>query len=203
MRSLFNPILLLFCVSLASGSIAASKEDKSPADKKSADKAKPDKKKDSDKKKGADKSKDSKSNNQTDDGKGRLNLPLEEDHDSLGLKIPYYDASGRLQMNFVIGVARKVDPDHVHMKDMQVETFNEEGETDMLIDLPASELDLNTRVITSHTKTTIKRDDFVITGDSVVFNTITKVGSLAGNVHMTIFDLGAAAGPDSAPAKSE
>ena len=202
MRSLFRTIALMLCLGLAQGGIAASKEDKTASAGKKTDKPKSDKKKDPNAKKdkGDDKDK-GKKKNQPDDGTGRLDLPLAEDHDSLGMKIPYYDTSGRLQMNFTIGVARKTDPDHVAMKDMQVETFNEEGETDMVVDLPASELDLNTRVITSHTRTTIKRDDFVITGDSVVFNTVTRVGKLVGNVHMTIYDLGSEAGGDAAPEK--
>jgi hypothetical protein len=59
----------------------------------------------------------------------------------------------------------------------------------MNVQLPVSVLDLNTRIVTSDTHTTIKRDDFTLTGDSVRFNTVTKAGMLAGHVHMTIYDL--------------
>ncbi len=124
-----------------------------------------------------------------DPNSGRLSLPLVEGRPSTGLKIPYYDTTGRLQMNYTIGIATKLDPDHVEMKEAQVETFNEEGETDMHIEMPVSILDLNTRVITSNTKATIKREDFIVTGDSVAFNTATKQGKLIGHVHMIIYDL--------------
>lgn len=121
---------------------------------------------------------------------GRISLPaLVIGYPAKQLKIPYYDTAGNLQMIFTIGVATRQDADHVNMDEMQVETYNEEGEPEMTIDLPASVLDVNTRIITSATKTTIKREDFVITGDSVRFDTKTKQGTLVGNVHMTVYDI--------------
>ena len=126
----------------------------------------------------------------------RISLPLVKDHDSLGVIFPSYDTSGMLQMNFTIGVASKLDDDHVKMSDTKVDTYNEEGEPEMSIELPVSVLDLATKVITSDTKTTIRREDFTVSGDSVVFNTATKQGSLVGHVHMTIYNVKSMLEPD-------
>jgi len=120
----------------------------------------------------------------------KMALPIPKGHDAKGLKIPYFDeATGKLQMTFTIGIANRLDEDHVRMSELQVETFNADGEREMLIDLPTSILDLNTRVISTRERVTIKRSDFEITGQSMEFNTETKQGKLAGNVRMLIYNL--------------
>jgi hypothetical protein len=134
--------------------------------------------------------------------KGRISIPLLKDHDSKGLRIPYYDLQGNLQMMFNIGVATRLDDDNVLMKEAQLDSYNEEGEPEMTIAIPTSTLNLETRVITSKTKTTIRRDDFALTGDTVEFNTDTKEGKLVGNVKMLIFsfkNMGAAATTPATP----
>ena len=126
----------------------------------------------------------------TETGVSKMALPIPKGHDAKGLKIPYFDeVTGKLQMTFTIGVANRLDEDHVRMSALQVETFNADGEREMLIDLPTSILDLNTRVISTQERVTIKRSDFEITGQSMEFNTETKQGKLAGNVRMLIYNL--------------
>jgi hypothetical protein len=133
--------------------------------------------------------KGSKGSAETSGKKKGLDIPVEKGHDSIGLSIPYFDSSGKRQMNFKIGVASRIDDNHINMKDLAVETFNEAGEHEMQIDLPTATLDTDTSVLTSKTHVTIRRSDFELTGDSVVFYTRTKQGGLGGNVHMVIFNL--------------
>ncbi len=128
-----------------------------------------------------------------------MSIPILPDHDAKGVKIPYFDAQGRLQMVFNIGVATRLDADHLKMTETQVETFDDEGASEMLINLPTSTLDLNTRVITSETTVTIRRDDFEITGHTLEFNTITKQGALGGDVQMFIYNLNEESPPKPAP----
>ena len=47
-------------------------------------------------------------------------------------------------------------------------------------------LDLKTRILSSQERTTVKRTDFSITGDSVQFDTSQRTGRLIGNVKMVI-----------------
>jgi hypothetical protein len=54
--------------------------------------------------------------------------------------------------------------------------------------MPSSVLDLNTRVIVSHERTTVARVDFHISGDQAEFDTIARKGTLTGNVKMVITD---------------
>src|SRR5687768_2179828 len=71
-----------------------------------------------------------------------IDVPVPIDHDAKGLKIPYFDDEGKLQMRFNIGVARRIDEKHIEMAELQVETFDEQGQHEMSIDLPTSVLDL-------------------------------------------------------------
>lgn len=214
MRSSLKFLALGLALSLAGGVLVCG-QDASPADagktkkaeklkdgaaKKEKEDKKKDKGKDGDKSKEKDKEKEKnkkpgKEGDEKSSSTGRISLPLEKDHPSKGLKIPYYDGQGNLQMVFNIGVANKIDADNVEMQEMQVETYNEEGEPEMTVNLPTSILNLNTREVTSKTKTTIKREDFVVTGDSVRFNTLTKQGTLVGNVHMTVNNINEEAEP--------
>lgn len=124
-----------------------------------------------------------------DNGTSKMSIPIAKGHDSKGLKIPYFDDEGKLQMSFTIGVANRVDDDHIKMNELQLETFDEAGEREMLIEMPTSILNLTTRVITTSERVTIKRSDFEITGQTMEFNTQTKQGHLGGKVRMLIYNL--------------
>lgn len=118
-----------------------------------------------------------------------IQVPIPNGHDAVGLKIPYRDAAGNLKMRFTIGVATKVDENHMDLAQTQVETFNDQGEHEMDIDLPKSTLELATWDLTAHQAVTIKREDFELTGNAMIFNLKTKVGGLDGDVRMTIYNL--------------
>ncbi len=118
-----------------------------------------------------------------------IDVPVPMGHDSKGLKIPYFGSDGKLQMNFNIGVAKRIDDNHIEMTDLAIETFDEEGQHDMAIDLPTSVMDLTTSVITTQKKVVIKRSDFELHGNTMIFNTKTRQGGVGGNVRMLIYNL--------------
>ena len=120
---------------------------------------------------------------------GKIDIPVSEDHDAKGLKIPYFDGDGKKQMIFTIGVASKIDAEHIAMTDTEVETFDENGEHDMSIALPKSVLNVNTSVISTKHHVDIKRDDFELTGETMEFNMKTRQGTLGGGVRMLIYNL--------------
>jgi hypothetical protein len=124
----------------------------------------------------------------------KMSFPIPEGHDSKGLRIPYMDGEGKKTMYFVIGVARRTDADHVEMADLEIATFDEDGNEEMAIELPTSTLDLTTRVITTQKQVRIKRDDFELTGETMEFNTETKEGKLGGKVRMLIYNLASETG---------
>ena len=120
---------------------------------------------------------------------GKMDIPVSKDHDAKGLKIPYFDGDGKKQMIFTIGVASRIDDEHIGKTETDVETFDENGDHEMTIDLPKSELNVNTSVITTKKHVEIKRKDFSITGETMEFNMKTKKGTLGGGVKMLIYNL--------------
>ena len=120
----------------------------------------------------------------------KLSVPLPVGQDSLDVTIPYKDTgTGKKTMNFRIGIGTRIDEDHLKMKNLQIETFDEAGASEMTIALPGSVLDLNTRIITGSETVTIKRSDFQLTGKAMTFNTETRQGWVKGDVKMIIYDL--------------
>lgn len=121
--------------------------------------------------------------------KKRVDVPVIRDNPSKGLIIPYFSNDSKRLMNFRIGVATRLDDNHVEMKDLQIETFDESEKHEMDINVPTSILDTDTSVITSHYHVTIRRADFELTGECMIFNSVTKQGALGGFVHMLIYNL--------------
>src|SRR5437879_5084788 len=109
-------------------------------------------------------------------------------HNAKGVKLPYYDVHGKLQMNFEIEIATRIDNDHLQMKMAKMETYDEDGKQSMTIEMPVSILDLNTRVITSKKPVTVRRSDFEITGETMTFDTQIRAGKMIGKVRMLIFN---------------
>lgn len=118
----------------------------------------------------------------------RIDVPVPPGHEAKELKFPVFDTSGRLQMTFLIKVARRSDETHLNMSKAQVETFNEQGKREMLVELPTSVLDLRTSVLSSNGPVRIQRTEFELTGEGMTFDTRTKVGTLTGNIRMLIYD---------------
>lgn len=119
----------------------------------------------------------------------KISLPIPKGQDSIGVTIPMYDGGTKKTMNFKIGVATRLDDKLVKMKNLEIDTYAEDGSYEMSVALPGAVLDLNTRVITGDETCTIKRSDFELTGQAIQFNTQAKQGWIKGKVKMTIFDL--------------
>ncbi len=132
--------------------------------------------------------------------KDRLDLPVPKGQPQKGLRIPIYSPDGKLMMSFQIGVAEVVDADNIKMGELRLETFKENGDHEFEIDLPDSIFNAKTRELTSKVHVKIKRHDFEITGNSMTFNTQTKVGTFGDGVKMVIYDARAAAEGDEKPA---
>lgn len=123
-----------------------------------------------------------------DKSKERLDLPVPKGQPQKGLRIPIYSPLGLLMMNFQIGVATWVDDDNINMGDLKVETFKADGTSEFHIDLPDSVFNIRTKELTSKAHVVVRRSDFEISGNSMTFNTETKVGQFGGGVKMVIFD---------------
>lgn len=116
-------------------------------------------------------------------------IPLPIGHEARGIVLPDYDLQGRLQARFEAAVAKRIDTERIQFTGLKMTTFKADTNTpDLHIDMPASTLDLTTRVITSQERTTVTRADFNISGDTMRFDTVARQGNLTGNVKMVITD---------------
>jgi hypothetical protein len=88
----------------------------------------------------------------------------------------------------VAGTARRVDQDHMQFRELNITTYTEDNQIDLQITMADSVLDLNTRVLSSPQRTTIKRADFEIVGDTARFDTAARHGTITGNVKMIVTD---------------
>lgn len=190
MQSFRKLLLLAGCFAVALGAEAQEQGGK----KKPHDKDKTEAKSKKDKKKGdADKKTDEET--KAKEAK-RMPFPLPVGHGGKGLAIPYLDGTARKTMNFEIGTAQRLDEDRVEMGDLKIETYDEASNPEMTIDLPISQVNLTTRVITTDKHVEIRRDDFELTGEGMEFNTITREGSIKGNVRMLIYNMANETEPD-------
>lgn len=190
MQSFRKLFLIAGCLALAGGTVAQAQKEKG----KPRDKGKMETKKKGDK----DKSPEDKAEKEKE--ARRMPFPLPIGHGGKGLAIPYLDGAARKTMNFSVGTAQRIDADRVDLGDTKIETFNEDAQPEMTIDLPVSQINLTTRVITSAKPVQIKRSDFQLTGDGMEFDTLSKQGTVKGNVRMLIYNLANETEPD-APAK--
>src|SRR5215467_2338833 len=115
-------------------------------------------------------------------------VPLPIGHEAKGLTLPDIDENGHMRGRFVAGTAKRIDQDHMRFGDLNITTYTDDNKVDLQIAMADSVLDLNTRVLTSPQRTTIKRADFQIEGDTVQFDTAKKHGTMTGNVKMVITD---------------
>ncbi len=116
------------------------------------------------------------------------NIPLPIGHEAKGLVLPDFDPDGHMRGKFEAGTARRIDQEHVRFNTLKITTYTPENQIDLTIEMSESMFNLKSRILSSDQRTTVKRSDFNIIGDSVAFDTNTRTGKLIGNVKMVITD---------------
>lgn len=120
-------------------------------------------------------------------GDNTLDVPIPVGHGAKGVRLPYYDETGALQMFFNIKDAFRVDEGHLSMKDLMIETYDPDGKAALSINMPSSLLDLKTRIIHSQNTVTIRRADLEVTGSDMTFNSATRKGVFKGPTRTLLF----------------
>jgi lipopolysaccharide assembly outer membrane protein LptD (OstA) len=114
------------------------------------------------------------------------NIPLPIGHEAKGLVLPDFDLEGHLRGRFEAESAKRLDEVHIGFRALKIITYTPENKPDLTVQLSEAVLNLKTRILSSKERTTIKRADFDIAGDSVEFDTNTHTGKLVGNVKMVL-----------------
>jgi hypothetical protein len=116
------------------------------------------------------------------------NIPLPIGHEAKGLVLPDFDKDGKLRGKFVAASAKRIDQEHVAFTDLKITTYKEADQVDMQIDMQTSTFDLTTKILSSDQRTTVRRSDFNVVGDSAIFDTNARTSRIIGNVKMVITD---------------
>src|ERR1700730_9164341 len=114
------------------------------------------------------------------------NIPLPIGHEAKGLVLPDFDLQGHLRGRFEAKSAKRLDEVHIGFHTLKITTYTPENKSDLTIELSESILNMKTRILTSNERTFIKRADFNSAGDSVEFDTNTRIGRMVGHVKMVI-----------------
>jgi hypothetical protein len=110
---------------------------------------------------------------------------LPENETYYGLHLPHFNMWGKLLMLFDAKSAKRIDQRDIEMQDLKIEIHNDDGTT-FHVEMAHSVFNLDTHVLKSDTPTTIRRDDFVITGDKAEFDTKQRTGRMEGATKMII-----------------
>jgi hypothetical protein len=117
---------------------------------------------------------------------GLTNIPLPIGHEAKGLVLPDFNAEGKMVGRFEAGTAKRLDQERVEFRDLHITTFTPENAIDLQVEMHTSIFNLNTRVLSSQERSTVKRVDFNIVGDAAQFDVNTRTGKMIGNVKMVI-----------------
>jgi hypothetical protein len=123
-------------------------------------------------------------------GEGRrIDLPVPIGHDVKGLRVPVRNDQGKVEMQFDMESARRLDDQNIEMHTTTIQMYNQETfKPDAKIELISSTMNLDTEVITTKEPVHITREDFNFTADSGVFNSKTRQGTMFGNIHLVIYN---------------
>lgn len=118
---------------------------------------------------------------------------------NLKVRIPGFDA-GRNTSLIIAKSMTRVNPQEIFAEDMTIHLYHEQEKDNVRVDLRTGTYHMDTKLLTSKERSKVTRSDFQIEGDTMVFDTTTSQGKMAGRVHMTIYDSGSLAPKPAAPA---
>lgn len=116
-----------------------------------------------------------------------FDIPIPINHSAQGVRIPIYNPEGKLQMIFESEIAFRVDYEQLRLSHLKIATYDDNGASEMSIDMPLSIFDLKSRVLTSVDPVTIRRPDLEVVGGNMTFDTQTRQGKFTGPVRMLIY----------------
>ena len=129
---------------------------------------------------------------------GIKDVPITEGHDAKGLVLPDFDKEGRLRGKLQAGVTRRLDEQNIEFQGVKFTTFIPETEKPNLeISVDKAVFNLKTQVLTSNVRSTVKRADFEVSGDTMRFEMVTRQSTLEGNVKMIVRGQARAPGEES------
>jgi len=116
---------------------------------------------------------------------GAFELPVPEGMPVTGIKVPHYDEEGNLLMVFEASSAKRSGENTIDIEGLKLEAVDEDGKK-VLVEMPRSVFNLDTKVITGDNTASIRREDLSVSADQLHFDTNTRNGKLLGNIKMVV-----------------
>ncbi len=116
---------------------------------------------------------------------GIKDVPITQGHDAKGLILPEFDPQGRLRGRLEAGVTRRLDDQNIEFMGVKFVTYvPETGTPNLDISVDKAVFNLKTQIMTSNVRSTVKRADFEVSGDSMRFEMLTRHSTHEGNVKL-------------------
>jgi lipopolysaccharide export system protein LptC len=108
-----------------------------------------------------------------------------------GVVIPSFDRQGRKSSEMRAETVVRLDEKCLRAESMVIDLIARDPRQNMTVSLPEAYFYLQDRILRSDTRSTVTRADFETSGDSMVFDSRSSMGSMTGHVRTLIFDTGA------------
>ena len=119
----------------------------------------------------------------------RIDLPVPIGHEVKGLRVPLRTSEGKMDLQFDMESATRLDDQNVEMHTASIQTFDQQSsKPDVKINLQKSVMNMETNVITSQDPILVTRSDFQLTADGMEFNSKTRQGKVYRNIRLLIYN---------------
>jgi hypothetical protein len=119
----------------------------------------------------------------------KIEVPVPIGHEVKGLRIPVRNEEGKMEMQFDMESAKRVNDQDIEMHDATIQTYDQQTtKPDAKIELKIAMMNLDTNVIKTRDPVRVSREDFVLTADGGEFNSKLRQGRVVGNIHLIIYN---------------
>ena len=119
----------------------------------------------------------------------KIDLPVPIGHEVKGLRVPLRTSEGKMDLQFDMESATRLDDQNVEMHTALIQTFDQQSsKPDVKINLQKSVMNMETNVITSQDPILVTRSDFQLTADGMEFNSKTRQGKVYRNIRLLIYN---------------
>ncbi|MES2596008.1 MAG: hypothetical protein V4662_11760 [Verrucomicrobiota bacterium] len=113
--------------------------------------------------------------------------------------IPSFDEAGKKSSELHAATLTRIDEEHLQATLVTIDLLADDPNQNVRVDLPSALFNLKDRILRSGERSTIIRSDFETSGDTLVFDSATSIGSMTGRVRTLIFDTSAVSNETTPP----
>jgi len=119
----------------------------------------------------------------------KIVVPVPIGHEVKGLRIPVRNEEGKMEMQFDMESAKRINDQDIEMHTTTIQTYDQQTtKPDAKIELKIALMNLDTNVIKTSDPVRVSREDFVLTADGGEFNSKLRQGRVVGNIHLVIYN---------------